>query len=73
MDFSVAMRFNCVPMKLISFQKLGENRESPRLWLESRRLAALGFSPKPYFQATAGAETPPKVNFDFGAKPSPAR
>jgi len=31
-------------MKLISFQKLGENRESPRLWLESRRLAALGFS-----------------------------
>lgn len=31
-------------MKLISFQKLGENRESPRLWLESRRLAALGFT-----------------------------
>lgn len=38
------MRFNCVPMKLISFQKLGENRQTPRLWLESRRLAALGFS-----------------------------
>ncbi|HEV2435850.1 MAG TPA: DNA cytosine methyltransferase, partial [Verrucomicrobiae bacterium] len=31
-------------MKLISFQKLGENRASPRLWLESRRLDALGFS-----------------------------
>jgi DNA (cytosine-5)-methyltransferase 1 len=30
-------------VKLISFQKLGENRESPRLWLESRRLEALGF------------------------------
>lgn len=30
-------------MKLISFQKLGENRESPRLWLESRRLETLGF------------------------------
>ena len=30
-------------MKLISFQKLGENRLSPRLWLESRRLEALGF------------------------------
>jgi len=31
-------------MKLISFQKLGENRASPRLWLESRRLESLGFS-----------------------------
>jgi site-specific DNA-cytosine methylase len=31
--------------KLISFQKLGENRQTPRLWLESRRLAALGFTP----------------------------
>jgi len=30
-------------VKLISFQKLGENRESPRLWLESRRLETLGF------------------------------
>lgn len=38
------MRFKCVPMKLISFQKLGENRQTPRLWLESRRLAHLGFS-----------------------------
>jgi LemA protein len=27
---------------------------------------AFGFSPKPYFSATAGAETPPKVSFDFG-------
>jgi LemA protein len=25
-----------------------------------------GFSPKPYFSATAGAETPPRVQFDFG-------
>jgi len=31
----------------------------------------LGFQPKPYFAATAGAETPPKVNFDFG-KPGQA-
>ena len=30
-------------VKLISFQKLGENRESPRLWLESQRLETLGF------------------------------
>ncbi len=30
-------------MKLISFQKLGENRQSTRLWLESRRLDTLGF------------------------------
>ena len=27
---------------------------------------ALGFQPKPFFQATAGADTAPKVNFDFG-------
>ncbi|MEA3187826.1 MAG: LemA protein [Chthoniobacter sp.] len=34
--------------------------------------AAMGFQPKPYFQATAGSETPPKVNFDFsGATPAP--
>src|SRR5262245_1169451 len=31
-------------MKLISFQKLGKNRRTPRLWLESRRLATLGFA-----------------------------
>ncbi len=30
---------------------------------------ALGFPPKPFFQSTAGAETPPKVNFD-SFKPS---
>jgi LemA protein len=30
-----------------------------------------GFTEKPYFAATAGAETPPKVQFDFG-KPAPA-
>jgi LemA protein len=27
---------------------------------------ALGFQPKPYFAAQPGAETPPKVQFDFG-------
>jgi DNA (cytosine-5)-methyltransferase 1 len=31
-------------VKLISFLKLGENRQTPRLWLESRRLARLGFA-----------------------------
>jgi LemA protein len=30
-----------------------------------------GFREKPYFTATPGAETPPKVQFDFG-KPAPA-
>ena len=31
-------------------------------------VAVLGhFAPKPYFQAPAGSENPPKVNFDFGA------
>jgi LemA protein len=28
----------------------------------------MGFQTKPYFQATAGSETPPKVNFDFGGQ-----
>src|SRR6266568_3302345 len=32
-------------MKLISFQKLGAHRNSPRLWLESHRLGSLGFEP----------------------------
>ena len=30
-------------MKLIIVQKLGENRNSPRVWIESRRLNSLGF------------------------------
>ncbi|MFN7138088.1 MAG: LemA family protein [Limisphaerales bacterium] len=29
-----------------------------------------GFSSKPYFQAQAGADTAPKVNFDFGNQPA---
>jgi len=33
---------------------------------------ALGFKEKPYFAATAGAETPPKVQFDFN-QPAPAK
>ena len=32
-----------------------------------------GFHPKPYFAATAGSEVPPKVQFDFGNKPSPEK
>jgi LemA protein len=31
-----------------------------------------GFKEKAYFQAQAGAETPPKVNFDFGTSTAPA-
>ena len=27
---------------------------------------ALGFAPRPYFSATPGSDTPPKVQFDFG-------
>ena len=33
----------------------------------------LGFQPKPYFQASAGAETAPAVKFDFGSAPTPAK
>lgn len=32
-------------MKFMSFQKLGENRGTPRVWIESKRLNAIGFSP----------------------------
>ena len=32
----------------------------------------LGFSSKPYFQADAGSQTAPKVNFDFGAPANPS-
>jgi LemA protein len=35
-----------------------------------------GFPPKPYFTATAGAETPPKVQFNFNSnspQPAPAK
>ncbi len=33
-----------------------------------------GFQPKPYFTATAGAETPPKVEFNFNSpQPAPAK
>ena len=33
----------------------------------------MGYKEKPYFQATAGSETPPKVQFDFGnSKAAPA-
>jgi DNA (cytosine-5)-methyltransferase 1 len=49
-------------MKLITFQKLGENRESPRLWIESKRLALLGFTPGTAFTVesrTAGVRLRP--------------
>jgi LemA protein len=33
---------------------------------------ALGFKERPYFSATPGADTPPKVQFDFNKQPAPA-
>jgi len=30
----------------------------------------MGFAPKPYFQADAGSQAAPKVNFDFGKTPA---
>jgi LemA protein len=32
-----------------------------------------GHTPRPYFTATAGADKPPTVQFDFGAKPVPPK
>lgn len=31
------------------------------------------FEARPYFTATAGSDTPPKVQFDFNATPAPAK
>jgi len=33
----------------------------------------MGFTSRPYFAATPGSETPPKVKFDFNATPAPAK
>ena len=41
-------------MKLITFSTLGANRGAPRLWLESRRLDALGFVAGTPLQVTPG-------------------
>ena len=35
--------------------------------------AMFGHAPRPYFTATAGADKPPTVNFDFGQKPAPGK
>jgi LemA protein len=32
-----------------------------------------GHKPRPYFTASPGSDAPPKVDFDFGAKPAPAK
>jgi DNA (cytosine-5)-methyltransferase 1 len=37
--------FQGAALNLVAIQKLGRNRDTPRLWLESQRLNALGFSP----------------------------
>ena len=33
----------------------------------------MGFTSRPYFSATPGSDTPPKVQFDFSATPAPAK
>jgi LemA protein len=33
----------------------------------------MGFTSRPYFAATPGSETPPKVQFDFSGTPAPAK
>ena len=33
----------------------------------------MGLGTRPYFTATAGSETPPKVQFDFNSAPAPAK
>jgi len=42
--------------QLLSFHKIGENRGSPRLWLESRRLETLGFPPGTSFLVESRAK-----------------
>ena len=43
-------------MKLLAITPLGKNRESSRLWIETRRLEALGFPPGILFSIEAKAE-----------------
>jgi len=43
-------------MKLLAFAPLGRNKESSRLWIETRRLEALGFPPGMPFSVEAKAE-----------------
>ena len=43
-------------MKLLAVTPLGRNRETSRLWIESRRLEALGFPPGTPFSVEAKAE-----------------
>jgi len=58
-------------------QKFNEVTQSYNTAVKSMPAAlyagAMGFHPKPYFQATAGAERPPAVNFNFGPTPAPGR
>ncbi len=44
-------------MGLLAIQKLGRNRDTPRLWIESQRLETLGFSPGIPLQVDAKAES----------------
>ncbi len=46
-------------------QRCSRVLESPISNGASPVASALGFQSKPYFSATPGAETPPKVQFDF--------
>ena len=40
-------------MKFMAFHKLGENRNSPRIWIESQRLNSFGFGPGVGFSVEA--------------------
>ncbi|HEX3817217.1 MAG TPA: DNA cytosine methyltransferase, partial [Chthoniobacterales bacterium] len=51
--------------KLIAFHKIGENRGSPRLWLESKRLATIGFEVGKAFTAEILSDT---IRFRVSAK-----
>lgn len=43
-------------MGLLAFQKLGANRQAPRLWIESKQLEPLGFSPGTPLQIDKNSE-----------------
>ncbi|HKQ40556.1 MAG TPA: LemA family protein, partial [Verrucomicrobiae bacterium] len=55
------MRFN----EAVQSYNTAVNSLPTKLWA-----GIAGFHPKPYFQSTAGSETAPKVNFDFGKQTS---
>ena len=64
---------NRIAVERMRFNETAQAYNTARLRFPTVLVAnLLGFKEKAYFKAQAGAERPPKVEFPFGASPSPA-